>query len=333
MKRIVSLDIAKAICIILVVIGHYIPDNSPEWYRMLHDVIYTFHMPLFMFASGYVYIATKKEISYGQFLMKKIKRLMLPYFVTSAIIISIKILTQGSMSVDNPVTAMSYLRMFYLPEAGYFLWFIWALWWMFVIVPLFKTPRSRAIFFLLCLVIHYVPMNLPTEFCIAQFKSMLVYFMLGVFVFENRFLNRFIKEFSINKFVGASLLFVLFEVLYFSLNDSISFRNIIGLILPFIGILFILELSKIICYNQEIGNNNFLMIVSVSSYIIYLFHTTFEGFTKAIVRKLPFDDSLWYIFLPEALVVIVVGVVGPIVLHRYVLNRWRITRVLFGLGK
>ena len=300
---------------------------------MLHDVIYTFHMPLFMFASGYVYIATKKEISYGQFLMKKIKRLMLPYFVTSAIIISIKILTQGSMSVDNPVTAMSYLRMFYLPEAGYFLWFIWALWWMFVIVPLFKTPRSRAIFFLLCLVIHYVPMNLPTEFCIAQFKSMLVYFMLGVFVFENRFLNRFIKEFSINKFVGASLLFVLFEVLYFSLNDSISFRNIIGLILPFIGILFILELSKIICYNQEIGNNNFLMIVSVSSYIIYLFHTTFEGFTKAIVRKLPFDDSLWYIFLPEALVVIVVGVVGPIVLHRYVLNRWRITRVLFGLGK
>ena len=54
MNRIISLDIAKAICIILVVVGHYVPDNSPEWYKLMHDVIYTFHMPLFMFASGYI---------------------------------------------------------------------------------------------------------------------------------------------------------------------------------------------------------------------------------------------------------------------------------------
>lgn len=73
--RIVSLDIAKAICIILVVVGHYIPDNSPEWYKLIHDVIYTFHMPLFMFASGYVYIATKKDIGYGDFIVKKIKKI------------------------------------------------------------------------------------------------------------------------------------------------------------------------------------------------------------------------------------------------------------------
>lgn len=88
--RIVSLDIAKAICIILVVVGHYIPDNSPEWYKLIHDVIYTFHMPLFMFASGYVYIATKKDIGYGDFIVKKIKRLMVPYLTTSVIVISLK---------------------------------------------------------------------------------------------------------------------------------------------------------------------------------------------------------------------------------------------------
>lgn len=60
MNRIIALDIAKAICIILVVMGHYVPDNSPAWYVLVHDVIYTFHMPLFMFVSGYVYIATKR---------------------------------------------------------------------------------------------------------------------------------------------------------------------------------------------------------------------------------------------------------------------------------
>ena len=62
MQRLISFDIAKAICIILVVIGHYVPDYSPQWYVGVHDVIYTFHMPLFMFASGFIYMATKKDI-------------------------------------------------------------------------------------------------------------------------------------------------------------------------------------------------------------------------------------------------------------------------------
>ena len=34
-----------------------------------------------------------------------------------------------------------------------------------------------------------------------------------------------------------------------------------------------------------------------------LFHTTFEGFAKAVFRKLPLDGDLRYVFVPEALVV------------------------------
>ena len=90
MNRIIALDIAKAICIILVVMGHYVPDNSPAWYVLVHDVIYTFHMPLFMFVSGYVYIATKKRSTYGDFLLKKVRRLMVPYLTTSVMVIVIK---------------------------------------------------------------------------------------------------------------------------------------------------------------------------------------------------------------------------------------------------
>ena len=55
---------------------------------------------------------------------------MVPYFSVSAIVITIKLLTEGHAYVENPVTWMSYVKMLYLPEAGYFLWFIWALWWM-----------------------------------------------------------------------------------------------------------------------------------------------------------------------------------------------------------
>lgn len=73
MQRLVSIDIAKAICIILVVIGHYHPGNAPEWYIFINRFIYSFHMPVFMFASGYIYIATLKKESYIHFITKKLR--------------------------------------------------------------------------------------------------------------------------------------------------------------------------------------------------------------------------------------------------------------------
>ena len=127
--RIVYIDLAKAICIILVVVGHYCPPGCPGWWSAIVQFIYSFHMPLFMFASGFVYIATKKDgEKYSDFIVKKIKRLMVPYFVVSACIIGIKLITESHLYVQNPKTVMSFAKMFYYPEAGYFLWFIWALW-------------------------------------------------------------------------------------------------------------------------------------------------------------------------------------------------------------
>lgn len=186
-NRIVYIDIAKAICIILVVIGHYVPNGCPGWWMNIHDIIYAFHMPLFMFASGFVYIATFKEkLTYWTFLAKKIKRLLIPYFVVSFLIISIKLLTESHMYLENPKTIMSYIKMFYYPEAGYFLWFIWALWWMFVTVLLFKNKNSRLILFVVSIILAYIPIHFTEIFCLAQFKRMLMYFMLGVIAYEWR---------------------------------------------------------------------------------------------------------------------------------------------------
>ena len=64
--------------------------------------------------------------------------------------------------------------------------------------------------------------------------------------------------------------------------------------------------------------------------IIYLFHTTFEGFAKAVFRKLPLDPGLWYVFAAEAAVAVAIGIVAPVLLHR-LLMKHRATRLLFGL--
>ncbi len=213
-ERIINLDIAKAICIVLVVIGHYLPDGAPVWYTQFHDVIYTFHMPLFMFASGYIYIATRKDNGYGNFLSKKVKRLLIPYFTTSIIVISFKLLTQGQAYVEHPVTVFSYIRMFFHPEAGYFLWFVWALWWMFVIVPLFKTKSSRLLLFAIAVIIHFIPISFTSVFCINEFKRMMIYFMFGVILYEYDFMRSFVMSFAKYKVCLATILFIAAEMLY-----------------------------------------------------------------------------------------------------------------------
>lgn len=330
MKRYLTLDIAKAICIVLVVIGHYAPADSPEWYDAMRKVIYTFHMPLFMFASGFVYIATMKpQQKYMDFIWKKVKRLMLPYLTTSAIVITIKLLTQNAAYVENPVNWLSYFRMFYLPEAGYFLWFIWALWWMFVITPFFRNRQARLSLFLFALLLHFLPLSFPEVFCMREFKRMFVYFMLGVICFDWKYMLESLKR------IPTSCIFMLFvavEILnLFKIQGGVL--TIVNIIVPYIGIAAMLYSSRYIQMHSSEKSLDKWLILSSSSYIIYLFHTTFEGFAKAIVFRigLIYDGSNGLEFTLGALFVITVGTLCPIFLYRYLLSRYQWTRFLFGL--
>lgn len=322
MNRYLNFDIAKAICIILVVIGHYFPDDSPIWYAKMREVIYSFHMPLFMFASGFIYIATKKVGgAYVAFVIKKFRRLMIPYFTTSFIIISLKLLAQGNAYIENPVTAYSYFKVFYSPEAGYFLWFIWALWWMFLITPLFTTIQCRLVLLIASFIMHFSPLFLPDLFCLKQLQQFFVYFMLGVFTYDMGFD-------TLKRTKG------LFSVLFITLSiiSQLYINNfIMSFLIAIVGVCMIIEMSNIILNQKKI--KNVLVIVSVSSYIIYLFHTTFEGFAKAAIKKIPilYDGSNVTGFSIGAFFVIMCGVIIPIVLHRFVFNKYELTKIMFGV--
>ena len=75
-KRIESIDIARGIGILLVVLAHndfgYISQYG-------HEVIYSFHMPLFFFLSGY-FIRT--NISFFEFFKKRFHTLLKPFLFT-----------------------------------------------------------------------------------------------------------------------------------------------------------------------------------------------------------------------------------------------------------
>ena len=87
-KRELWLDVAKAFCIILVILNH----------MGIHIPIVTFfggmfYMPLFFVAAGYTY--RRKEDSFKSFAVRKAKRLLIPYFVCNLLLFAFFTLRSG----------------------------------------------------------------------------------------------------------------------------------------------------------------------------------------------------------------------------------------------
>ena len=102
-------------------------------------------------------------------------------------------------------------------------------------------------------------------------------------------------------------------------------------VIPFVGIATIIYLSDIISRGAKKING--LLTISTTSYIIYLFHTTFEGAAKAALQKFApilLDDPF---FAVGAVLVISAGVAGPIFLYRYIIAKYKLTRFIFGIKR
>lgn len=82
-KRLDYIDKLRGFAILMVVMGHlYLPYTKDGSSHPVAEMIYSFHMPLFFFISGYLCEITHKidRIGYWQFCIKKATSLLIPYF-------------------------------------------------------------------------------------------------------------------------------------------------------------------------------------------------------------------------------------------------------------
>lgn len=113
------IDALKGVAILLVVLGHSVQvhdanfDNNP-----LFRVIYSFHMPMFMFLSGFI-VPTQLGYSYLDFIKKNALRLLLPFFVWYMV-------SYVVIRANQDVSLVTYyLNLLKSPGIG--LWFLWVL--------------------------------------------------------------------------------------------------------------------------------------------------------------------------------------------------------------
>lgn len=329
-KRFNAIDIAKVAAIILVVVGHYFPEGSPEWWVAAHDAVYTFHMPLFFFASGFLFAATERPAGYGAFMKRKFLRLMVPYFSASVVIISFKLLTErggDGGALDNPVTAGAFLEMFWMPSAGYFLWFIWALMWMFAAAGLFRGRGPRVALAVIAVALAYGPLEFTRLFCLEQAREMFVYFMLGAVGADlrERYRHKAVAEAWLCAAVAA--LFAAGEAVYVGIP---AYGPAVKPVLPYLGIGASLLISRQIDRRWRPLRSAMLWLAPYT-YFIYLFHTTFEGVAKAALRHAAFLSAPGGVmFALTASLVVACGIAGPVLAWRWVVGRVPFLSVAFG---
>lgn len=73
-QRIISLDICKGACMLMVILGHQFEKTGLSFPLQF---IQTFHMPLFFMIAGYF---ISDSLTVKEFTIKRVKRLLIPYF-------------------------------------------------------------------------------------------------------------------------------------------------------------------------------------------------------------------------------------------------------------
>jgi len=147
-KRIEWVDVVKGIVMILVIISHTEEHFMPGQMVTLKIPIYSFHMPLFFFVSGYLF---SMKGNFKEFVKGKCKRILVPYFCLGTLLVLFDTFWQGRNAFGNPwFQPQRFLGgMFNLIFQCRFwtLWFIACLFWLniifYIIVSRTDTERKR----------------------------------------------------------------------------------------------------------------------------------------------------------------------------------------------
>jgi fucose 4-O-acetylase-like acetyltransferase len=321
-KRSAVVDLAKGIAITLVVIAHYLPDDSPGWWNSLNDLISRIDVRVFFFVAGYIWHLRPGERYFG-YLGRKARRLLIPYFAVAAFFLSIKLVPSLLMDLANPVSRGSIVNILIDPLHSYvpLLWFLYSLFCIQAVFPAIHRlgPRTFPVLIAVTTVLG-VPSSL---FCIGPTLGSLPYFLVGAYVAQALHIN-LDKHISRQAPPLAVLCAVLFLTIWWLWTPGTTVGvRVSDALLGMIGV----AVTILVCQSiaaRGYGWLRLLAYVGTFSMTIYLFHTLFESSMRVALNHLPVLSNLP--FLMKAIPSIAAGVCLPVVARSFVIrmraSRW-----------
>lgn len=303
--RIKWVDVAKFIGIFSIYLGHLDQGAS-------RNFVFLFHVPLFFLISGCMENFNKEE-NFLKYLLKKVKNILIPFFIFSILSIIINVL--NSNAPFDSVKDMISLVLKGTIRNTFFAASLWFLSCLFVIEILFfiiKKVKIKSIILLLCLglyiisntIINLVPIVKPhLIYNVDSALYYIIYYAIGYSTFS--YIQSFF-ELDSNKnkvlFVISGIISLVYSSLLFFGKDSLKLVKEVGIIpdnictmfFPIIRTLIIIWLvfivSKIFednkCLNK-IGKETLYLCGSE-----YIVKVIFGCFVSILSLKLSLTSSL-----------------------------------------
>lgn len=320
-ERLTDIDRAKGLGIVLVVFGHLAAKTLPEgnaWFGYAQTAVYQFHMPFFMYLSGYVYFFTgAHRIDLGDWpsvALRRAERLLVPFIGFGLILTVGKALGRGFMHVDHPpesaVEALSGLFWDTDRSPAISVWYIWVLFVYTLLTPILFSLYGRRLPLLLAAAVVMCTLPIPHVMFLNRVFLYYVFFVLGGICAAggDRWLGFVDRYWGITAcaFVAA----VSIAVWYF--EDLPGTARLLAC-----GSLSMPVLHGIV-RTGVMSRWSLLLLCGQLSFVIYLFNTPFIGVTKGLMlHALPWDGANCLLYLP---VLMAAGVFGPVLLKRYVIR-------------
>lgn len=268
--------------IILVCLGHSLFNPYATLY--IHRWIYAFHMPLFMFLSGYLLVYAchnkNKEVRniewFGreQFLLKKAKRLLLPYFFISTLVYVPKCLLSAYALRPVDFSFQAYMHMLLYPWDNV-IKFFWFLPTLFIItlltvglVKIFSIRRENMFAYgIVFTILLFLKVINPLEgIAFLNLEGVIGYWLFFWCGFVFFFIQGNIeRRLHLERGWVCALLGIVFSGLIYYFPD-VSLP-LIRVCYTLLGILFSLAISKLYLYYHARWADHLFG----SSYAIYLF--------------------------------------------------------------
>ncbi len=315
-----DLDRAKGLGILLVVFGHIVARDPPggnDWYVQLKYAVYQFHMPFFMYLSGYVTflsgVAYTKSSAWLSFAAKRAERLLLPFLLFGLMIIAGKLLAARFFYVDNlPASvplALAGLLWNTDTSPATSVWYIAVLFVLCVLTPplLRALGASPSRLVAVTAVLYLLPV--PHVLYLDRVGTYFLFFALGGLAATHgeRWL-RFTERWA---WWWLAALLAVSGVILMAWVDVLPDK----LKLLIAGIISMPALHGAILRTASRGLR-LLSVLGTYSFVIYLLNTVFIGLVKGIM--LGFFDWNGPRFLIYAPTLLLAGLAGPLLLKRYV---------------
>lgn len=212
------IDAIKAFAIICVVFGHCIQYGSGAVFlneylffdNPLYKIIYSFHMPLFMILSGFLFGFSVKKRKWNDVILQRAKTILIPILFWS-LLPFIHSCLASYIHISSFPSLLFFIKTYWkviLTE----LWFLWAVFWCSLAVVVVRHfCKDHLLVYLVGLIITFVA---PDVYNLHLYKFMYPYFVIGYLYCVKR--PVFIKSLYDNNLTLPllAILFIIFLLFY-----------------------------------------------------------------------------------------------------------------------